>query len=148
MTIITQIKSIVESLFANTVDDTDGYFKFFDGENYELNYNDNSSWPCVYLVHPITSTDTESNFGIWQSTFQFQLAILYKSKLSDKQDDRQPNVDKAYITKLAIIKSIAALSGFDGWQIAPRSEEIYNAFDVNADGLLTTLSFNMRANQC
>lgn len=137
--IVDIIKTIVESMSAVG----GNAWIFFDAELYELNYSDGSevaAQPFGFLIHPVLVRDKVNNLdGSLESTASLELYLLQSSKLADTQQQRNPTLATMYDAKAEFIKRLLMNDGVQ--QItASDSEEVYNVFDNNFDGLLLHVS--------
>lgn len=121
---------------------------FSDGELYELNEDGGSEYllrPFFMLVHPIIAKDVIGRFSD-STVFSLKIFLLQQSNLSDKQLTRNVIMARMYQAKdemKALFNAQAEVDEVAGMV----SEEVYNAFDNNFDGLEcdVTIKFNPAA---
>jgi hypothetical protein len=133
--IVDLIKTTVESM-----DQVSGLdWIFLDAELYELNENqgyNTAGQPVAFLIHPITAKNEINDFsGGLQKEFKIEIMLIQASSLADKQPDRNLTMGRMYTAEKEFIKRLLLNTGIEEITNSD-SEEIYNAFDNNFDGLL------------
>lgn len=121
---------------------------FSDGELYELNEDGGSEYllsPFFMLVHPIIAKDVVGKYTDHE-VFSLKIFLLQQSNLADKQLSRNVIMARMYTAKTEMKAKFNLQAEVDE-VVGLVSEEVFNAFDNNFDGLECdiTIKFNPAA---
>lgn len=121
---------------------------FSDGELYELDESEGAAnllKPFFMLVHPIIAKENIGSF-VDTTSLNFKIFLLQQSNLADKQSSRNVIMGRMYDAKQEMKTKFSQLSTVDE-VLGLISEEVFNAFDNNFDGLECdiTIKFNPSA---
>lgn len=135
---------MIVTVIHNAVNALSTVCSFFHGEKWEQNLQDEQAvFPLVMLEHPVTSTDEIVGQGNYPTTYDLTIFFSNKSKLSDFQTDRQPNIDAMLALKREFLLRLNQDPAVDKI-ISSKTTELINVFNLNLDGILLKLSVKLR----
>ncbi|HON64358.1 MAG TPA: hypothetical protein PK840_05695 [Bacilli bacterium] len=113
-------------------------FNFFSMEPEEMNLQDQLSipeekFPIFFLARPLRVIRTPNKFGTIEPKVKLSIAVLFKSKLHHKMNEREDIVSALSVSVDEIVRRFFESDYFE-IEGEVQSNEVFNDFDFNADG--------------